>query len=327
VALEAKLHCGYDQAHLLAQLVACANAMEAAPLHRVQAATIGMMLAENVCDFSSGHALYDAVAECADSVEVDEASRRRLKLVHHSCFGDHAVAIELAREFLGSDQHASNPAARARALRISAEVFKRTGLTREALRVAHEAYEIANEHKLPSAALAAATFLRTLYFSVGKHDAARTWYECAVALLPHADDPGYATAAVLAGGAEVALAQRRFEEARELLTRTELAWGSFAHARARAQMIAIRLELRFAEGSTDVSDEEMEELYGLYAHMHRFTDQDHLVAVMLSALRARGDGVAASKLASDYVLKRRDRDAISPALQQALGAVTSVASS
>ena len=323
VALEAKLHCGFDQAELLAQLVMCANAGDAAPLHRVHAATAGMMLAENVCDYDSGHALFHAVAQCSNSDEVDEASRARLNLVHHSCFGDHAVAIELARDLLTSEHDAANPAARARALRISAEVFKRTGLTRDALRVAHEAYGLANQHRLPSAALAAATFLRTLYFSIGDIDAARRWYECALELLPHADDPGFATAAVLAGGAEVALAQRRFEDAQEMLTKTELAWGSFAHARARAQMIAIRLELRFAGGCTQVSDDEMKEMYGLYADTHRFTDQDHLVAVMLSALRWRGDGAAAKKLASDYLVKRRDRDAIAQPLQLALGAVTS----
>jgi hypothetical protein len=87
-------------------------------------------------------------------------------------------------------------------------------------------------------------------------------------------------------------------------------------------MIAIALELRFASGAHVVSDDEMRELCALYAVTHRFTDQDHLAAVMLRALQGRGDDEAARRLARDYLASRRDRDAIAQALQHALSAVT-----
>jgi hypothetical protein len=313
----AKWRLGADRRELLADATRCAAATSASDSHRVLAAAWALMIADNLCDERAATAVMRAVTPAIGNTGVDEGAAACLHMVYHTAFGNPPAGLEAAHRLTDSQLAAPDGGSKAKYLSHAAAALRLCGAPiLEARQAAAAALEIAQRLGLAAYAAPAANQITLTFLAEGDTATARAWFEKALWLMEHsADTVGRST--ILSNGAEIALRERRLDDAERLITESEKAVGHARSPRSDIRHVSFRWRLGLLRGDANPTEHDLTH----FAHLHRRTrkanGQDFPTAVLVDLLMLRGRHRDAARLLGAYVKRfRRPTAALEPALER-----------
>jgi hypothetical protein len=288
--------------------------------HRLRAAVLAMILADNLCLRDEPHALFRQIAPLLKASDADETIRQQILTIYHCSFGDPAQALVASKALIRLERNRTLPNL-CRALSYASQVSRVCGLMDAALDLATEAFELAQQVHLRSAAAAAACHLIQLNLHLGNTAAARTWLERGRRWSDA--PPGSAEYLNLSGqGVNVALAEGRYEDAARQLAEIERCSHHRRTARLVACLTAQRCRLRLLRDGPVLSQSEVTSLLQFHHRTRDLTDQDFLTSVVYRALMGRDAESEARALVREYLTThRRERSPLEPELAQIVAAM------
>lgn len=318
LGLEAEWRLGVDLSIPYGKLRHCVDDAAASPEHRVRAATLALMLADNLCTLEGTQSIYNAVKPYLQSAEVKEPTRCLCEMVYACSFGDASQAGAFADELVASTRGDSNIAMLSRVLRRASRAYSVGGAIQSAERVSLEAFRLAEQARLENSAAAAAGRLIEIYTMAGNASEAERWYRAATAR--RATWAGQVDKTILTGcGAKLALRRGDFEEAEKLIDLAHTLFATSASLRHKAEICALRICLRLACGNGAPPIEQVEEMVALHERTRAFVSHDYAALATFMGLTAAGDSTRAARYASAYLgTYRREQSPLLPELRDYL---------
>ncbi|HEX6964740.1 MAG TPA: AAA family ATPase [Gemmatimonadaceae bacterium] len=319
VLIEAQWRNGAPVVDLFERVATCTQCCDASAPHRVRAATLALMFADNLCWSERAIKIFAAVRHCLDAPDVDDAARYYLLLVYHCSFGDHAEAVKMADALICCERAHGNPARLTRALRQCAHAFHVAGSTKEGLLAAEEAFRIAVRHELRGDAVAAAHRLTDIYLHLDDLETADRWQQEAVTQRP-ADGGGLGDLITESIGAELFIRTGRYNDAQASIERmvaanTRCGAPINGTTRSTSCLLSLQVALRLFSGGKAPTDIELKQLLELYGELRKHDGYDWFVYVLCRALEARGMNAQAQEILCEYLSHyRRERSTPSPVL-------------
>ncbi|HEY9515068.1 MAG TPA: AAA family ATPase [Gemmatimonadaceae bacterium] len=317
LSLEAEWRTGSNVQGIYTHLQECVCA-DTSPEHRVRAAMLALMLADNICTSESAQSIYATVKPYLDAPEVGDITKANFNMVYSCSFGEVAMAPVFASELIKRARARGNAAILSRNLRHASIAFDVAGLTRQAETAAVEAFTIAEQLGLENAAIGAAARLVGLYTRLGQISAAEKWHR--QAMTRRARFSGAIDFSNLIGfEAKLAIQQKCYHEAELLIDLANQKLKPGASLRHRAEITAHRISLSVARGDRSPTDDEIDELLGLHLQARQFVWHDYVAVVLFEALEARKEASRAAVLAREYIATyRRERSSLLPRLDRYL---------
>lgn len=295
----------------LTRLLELAEGQEVAPGIRIQAATIGSMVADNDYDLETIQRLHSMSIEQPVEDPDDVKAMLLLSLVFHTSIGDPRVAVECARSY--SDLCRSSPDKREmiHGLRRAANALIRVGEYRSAECLLLEALDFTVHRKLAAQTFACSDLLASAHLHSGDLAGAVSEVERQQAILSQ-------------GGSVIQSAMLHY-------TQSMLAWLSCDVQSARALLEVaptappnwLRAS-RFCSGIGTVaaqllvepgrlSRECVDRMHDLYLLGRSLGRQDINTSIMWTALNTVGRGEDANRLSAEYgSLRREQASAVNP---------------
>jgi len=318
LGLEAEWRLGVDLAIPFGKLQACVNDDAASYEHRVQAATLALMLADNLCTTDGTQAIYYTVHPLLGSVDVTEPTRCLFEMVYACSFGDASKAGAFADALVASTRGHSNIAMLSRMLRRASRAYSVAGAIQSAEKVTLEAFRLAEQARLENGAAAAAGRLIEIYTMAGNADEAERWYRAATAR--RAAWAGQVDKTIVTGcGAKLALHRGDFDEAERLIDLAHTLFATSASLRHQAEISALRISLWLARNDKILPTKQVEEMLALHERTRGFVSHDYAALATFRALSASGRASAAATYAAEYVhIHRREHSPLLPELRMYL---------
>jgi DNA-binding SARP family transcriptional activator len=320
LGLEAEWRLGVDLTIPFGKLQDCVHARAASLEHRVTAATLALMLADNLCTIEGTQAIYDTVSPHLGSEDVSAPTRCLFQMVHACSFGDASKAGAFADELVASTRGHSNIAMLSRVLRRASRAYSVAGAIQSAERVTLEAFRLAEQARLENGAAAAAGRLIEIYTMAGNADEAERWYRTATAR--RAAWVGQVDKTILTGcGAKLALRRGDYEEAERLIDLAHSLFETSASLRHKAEISALRICLLLARDRELPDRQQVEDMVALHERTRAFVSHDYAALATFTALSASGQAERGFTYARDYInLHRRERSPLLPELHAFLTA-------
>lgn len=313
----AKWRLGADRRELLADATRCAAAASASSAHRVLAAAWALMLADNLCDDRAATAVMRAVAPAIDEPDIDEGAAACLQMVYHTGFGNPRTGLEAAHRLTDSQLAAPDGGTKAKYLSHAAAALRLCGAPiLEARQAAAAALEIAQRLGLAAYAAPAANQITLTFLAQGDTATARAWFDKSLWLMEHsADTVGRST--ILSNGAEIALRERRLDDAEHLITESEKAAGHARSPRSEVRHVSFRWRLGLLRGDANPTEHDLLHFSHLHRRTRKANGQDFATAVLLDLLLLRGRRRDASRLLTAYLRRfRRPTASLEPDLER-----------
>lgn len=309
---------GVDLAIPFGRLQTCVVSHTASHEHRVRAATLALMLADNLCTTDGTQAIYDGVSTYLHSDDVEAPTRHLFEMVYACSFGDASQAGGFADKLVESTRGDSNIAMLSRVLRRASRAYSVAGMIASAEKVTLEAFRLAEQARLENGAAAAAGRLIEIYTMAGNAEEAERWHKTATTR--RAAWAGQVDKTILTGcGAKLALRRGDFDEAERLI---ELAYSMFetsASLRHTAEICALRIHLALARDRGSLQTKQVEDMVALHERTRAFVSHDYAALATFAALSATGQADRAGAYARDYLsLYRREQSALLPELSDYL---------
>jgi hypothetical protein len=302
---EARWRTDADLPTLLAEVEGCAVGANAGIEHRLRAASMALVFADNLCDEAAARRLHLLVSSLPERWRADRRAALHCDIVFHSVYGDLDVAIEAGRQLIALEREDGSPIQLARALRHAAMPLRYSGEHDAAVLQLVEAYQLATRYRLASAARNAADTLATLNLHIGDLDAAETWLERGCEWLESAEE----------SVAQTSLARVRMRIA---IARHDRADPSDSDLRLDDPVTRRCLEasaLWALCGSGLPTDTVyVERFWRLYLKGRHLGGQDLSTAGFVHLYRRSGKGAAAQALLNQYLQVRRERGPLSAEL-------------
>ncbi|MEJ7809152.1 MAG: AAA family ATPase [Gemmatimonadaceae bacterium] len=303
---EARWRGGTDAFRTLAQLRQCLQNVGATPNHRVKAATLSLVMADNLFDGRSARGDYRAVSQLLQSDAVAVSARLSLELIFHSAFGDHPAAVIAARELLKLARANGDAATLVRSLQHSAQAMRDAGHVPEALNLAGEGYTLACRRSFGSARCSIANSISWTYRGIGDLTSAAHWYHKATNSLSLIQDRA-AVAGVKCNGSLLALSEGNHSLAEQLLEESIVAWTPYSHPRWKITVTAARVAIQLARSTQALPAIVLSDLHDQYLHARGHCGHDFVVATLARGLVAQHRATDARQLIQEYLrLHRRE---------------------
>lgn len=315
LGLEAEWRLGLNLIPPYNKLRECVNSAEVSHEHRVRAATLALMLADNICTRDGTDEIYSATLPYLHHSGVCTATRSLFGMVHACSFGDVNRAPAFAKQLIREARAQNNIATLSRVLRRASRAYGVAGLMEDSENVTLEAFELSEHARLENAAAAAAGRLIEIYTIAGRLDEAEKWYRAATAR--HATLVGKVDQTILTGcGAKLALQRGEYSDAQQLIERAHDLFRASASLRHTAEITALRVGLLLARDKSVPSELQMAEMIMLHEKVRAFVSHDFFASVLFCALDATGQFERSTELAQDYLTQyRRERSPLLPALR------------
>jgi len=313
----AKWRLGSDRRDLLSDATRCAAAANASTSHRLAAAAWALMLADNLCDERAAASVMRASASALAQPDAGEAPAACLQMVYHTAIGTPPTGLEAARRLIDAQLAAPDDGNKARYLSHASAALRLCGApVAEARQAAASALEIAQRLGLAAYAAPAANQITLTFLADGDTKTAGAWFEKALWLMERsADTLGRST--ILSNGAEIALRERRLDDAERLITESENAVGHARSPRSDVRLISCRWRLRLLHGDAEPTDHDLMALAHLHRRTRKANGQDFSTAVLVELLLLRGRRNNAARLLADYLNRfRRPTPSLDPDLER-----------
>jgi DNA-binding SARP family transcriptional activator len=315
--IEAGWHTGRQLPELLEHAQACAGANMAPPEHRVRAAILALIFADNLCISSGMTELYEEALTLSKIVAPRDTLRAYLEMIFHTAFGDPLTSAEAADSLVEHARQGSNVATLSRHLRHASAAYLQAGRMTEAAATALEAFHIAERFRLANAATAAAMSVFALHAATENVVEADRWYKEACRWHSKAYSPAHSSL-LLTFGVRLSIWKRDLDEAERLLRPVEEILPGLPGVRQQAEGLALRVALLLAKGERP-TEAELSRLLDYYPRVRSFNSHDYFVGVLVQALEAQQQIDIASSLLHEYVTRyRRQRSPLPPSLASRL---------
>jgi tetratricopeptide (TPR) repeat protein len=302
--VEARWRIGCDLGSLYKRVLCCVSSSAASTGHRVQAAALALMFADNLCRRDEISLLFPQISPLLEESEIDEPIRQRLLMVYHCIFGELAQAMLAAEALVELERKRAVPDL-CRALRHAGLVARTNGLMREAVAFTVESFERAQRTHLRRESAYSAFALVDIALHLGHYNEAASWLEKARSSCDQPPAPPQAFD-LYVFDAELALAAGRFETAARSLEKAQHAVSPNWNMRFNAAITALRCKLRLLRDG-ELSDDEMATLLDLHFRTRDWSRQDRVAVVAYRGLVSRGAESQARDLLTEY-LKRHRRE-------------------
>src|SRR5581483_8249076 len=130
--IEAGWHTGRQLPELLEHARMCATSSTASPEHRVRAAVLALIFADNLCISDGMSELYDEALALAKIVAPNGTLRAYLTMIFHSAFGDAPTAATADDSLIEYARNESNVVTLSRHLRHASAAYLQAGRMSEA---------------------------------------------------------------------------------------------------------------------------------------------------------------------------------------------------
>lgn len=320
LGLEAEWRLGVDLTIPFGKLQACVRDRAASHEHRVRAATLVLMLADNLCTTNGTQSIYDLVNPFLGSSDVTAPTRCLFEMVYACSFGDASQAGSFADQLVEATRGDSNIALLSRVLRRASRAYSVAGAIESAERVTLEAFRLAEQARLENGAAAAAGRLIEIYTMAGNAAEAERWYRTATAR--RSAWIGQVDKTILTGcGAKLALRRGDFGEAERLIDLAHTLFETSASLRHQAEITALRISLHLARAQGSPPLQEVEQMVALHERTRAFVSHDYAALATFAALTSAGQAVRAADYSRAYVNDyRRERSPLLPELLEYLNA-------
>jgi hypothetical protein len=317
LGLEAQWRLGANIQALFTRLSGCVDS-RASKEHRVRAAMLALMLADNLCSNDAAQSLYGVIQPHVDSPDVQPITRTYFKMIYSCSFGDAHEAPDLARELIAQTREHGNAATLSRNLRHASIAFEVGGQQEEAEAATIEAFNIAEKLGLENAATGAIASLVGLYTRLGQISDADSWHRRAMThRAPYYGAINYSN--LVGFKVKLAIQNGWYSEAEYLIDLANCNLRPGASLRHRAEISAQRLQLAMMRDGRPPSVAAVNELMDIHISARAFNWHDYVATVLFDALLALGQSETSSRLATEYVTKyRRGQSRLLPELADCL---------
>lgn len=313
--ISAKWAAGDDANSLLASLRECCRQKTSPSAHRLQAARFAFMLADNICERDTAHAIYSLVAADLSSDGRPEFDRLYCRMLYQAAFGDVIDAERAARELKSLLNERSDVREICLARTHVAEVLKQAGYLHEGTTLLEQAFSEALSKSLLWVACLAGRRLAWQCLDSGEFKAASEWVD-AITPLSERIQHIASRADVLGAAAELALYNGRDRDAAELLARSAAAWRDTQHVRSQAFWLASQSGVWLAQADREACINAVPRFLELYARVRHHCDQDQTTARLARILEFTGQPESADRILREYVgTYRRGRAPLSAELR------------
>lgn len=297
--LEAEWRTGRDMRELLGHAEACTFNLNAAPSHRLSAAGMALILADNLCDTATAARVYEGVQCLVDYQAIDLAARLRVRVIFNAVYGDIGTAIESAEEWVLFERASGDPARLARALRSAATPLRLAGMFDRAFSVLLESYGLSARYQLASSAANCADILATMNTGRGDLRNGRLWYRRANQWLQQVEE-STSTASIRRVGARLALEDGNWQKAIELLDLSEECLDTDSAIRRRVEGYALFTHCMLTRSPAVLSQSLVDRYLLNYRAVCDRGGQDYATEILLRALCRQEMRLEAESLLSEY---------------------------
>ena len=318
--LEALFGAQRDVAQLLPRASRCALDPNASLPHRVQAASLGMMLADNLFDRVAMESIFSRLHPLMSESPLLYRTSYRIEAIYHNAIGDINTAVRATRSWLRLERRANDPVQLSRALRNATVPLRTAGELDAAFAYAVESFDIAVRHHLPSSAANSADTIATLNLARGDLAACRMWLARAKEWAGVADEH-VVIISLRRLDARLAIVDEDWERARTLVAPESDTLAQEQVTRMRLNALAVQLLTFVGTRDRALVGRLLPQLEQLYQLARSFGQQDITVAALIRALRYVGEDSRATSLTHEYLEQhRRELSPISFELESALSA-------
>ncbi len=288
-----------DRAALMAFTMAVSDLAYVSRETRLRACDIGLIIASNECDAVSAKRLYDA-AKILDSEILASEVCRRVAILYHTIFGDHAIALRIAEALVAASDDASpTSSAYHDALRagFSLRLVSSGSLH---LRALERAFGISTALCASTHRLNAAWLLAQSHLELGDLSEFRRWVQVAERLFEEASDPIVCNFAV-ALFCRAAIEDARQDEARRYLLEYSRNMPRIATLKASSYYLSLQIAVELLDPDWLPAEDLLASLLSRQSRIGAFGTCDFLTSVAIEALCRLGRGSEALVLARTYL--------------------------
>ncbi|HEU4643477.1 MAG TPA: AAA family ATPase [Gemmatimonadaceae bacterium] len=315
LSIEARWQLGQPIDRSYDQLLECVHDGSASRDHRLHAALLALIFADNLYRRDGVHEVA-ATAETLSSWPGKDSliALQTLRLIYLTSFGDLASAAGAAEALQDSVRNCGNPAQVSRSLRHASLALEAAGLRDRATESAREALQIAEAEGMTNAVIAAASRLVTLSLARGDGTEASFW-------LTKAEEIALRRASTLNDSsmsltrARIALDRGDIDGAARHIDRLREPDQLVDTPRARTQVLALETDLMLQSGSWNPTKSQLDELYNVFVRCRSFVGHDYATAVLVEAFAASGLRAEAQGMLCGYLQEwRREKSSLLPRL-------------
>ncbi|HEU4565341.1 MAG TPA: AAA family ATPase [Gemmatimonadaceae bacterium] len=319
LGFEARWRCGGNVLVLLDQLTTCVESTASTASHKVHAATLALMIADNLCDATRAQHVYATARPYADFYGVDSTSRLHLDLIYECGFGDYEQAAQIARRLVNESRGQASVATLVRHLHHAALAIRGAGAFEESMSLLSEAYALATKYALGSVACSLANTASWTDMLRWNLPEAEWWHAQSEDWLARIQDRS-AASNVLVTGALLSFFRADYDRAEVLLSDSARAARDAFHTRFQMIRDALRTHIRIRRDSTPPEANEMEELLSLHRQTKLTPAHDLVLYSLCAAFAALDRPHDARQLLQEYVHNfRRERFPLLPPLREEFG--------
>ena len=311
---EARFNAGHHSPRILDELVAeCAIGIASATA-RIRAATVAVMVSDNLCcaDIVSR---VELLVRPLVEVHADELVSRDYELVYQCGYGDLERAVTVALCLVESVRGSKNEPLLCKYLLRAGHALEIGDRLEESVLFAREAFVLAEKFGLAGSACLAARRLAWAYLDRVDTIQMTEWAKVGAEWAKRTQHPA-SVADIAMLRAEVALASGAILDARALFDESLSLWGPLRHPRAEAHALALKLALAVETGhgpnSHDLSD-----TWRLFKLLGNRSMLDLVIGRFALALAAGGRLEDSARMVSEYfVHQRRERGPARPVFRR-----------
>ena len=304
--IEADLQQGANPAHAVQALTELLIDTTAAPSLRIRAGIRLLIAADMGLDVVLAAETHERLSAIRPGALEDTALQRRAALIFETTFGDCRNAQELALELVAlhpvPSLHQASVAARGNA----AFALCRLGLRSLADPILEAQCDYMSRHRVRTEAVYCRVLLADNALSHGELSRATDLLRAAEDDISQAQDMTAHWAGFLSSSANLAIAERRFNDAESLTNHAQRCYPAIAAPRYRAIELALRCRILTGMGSL-VERADTVELRRLYESGRALGAQDSIAEALWLAYTSQGATEEAHYLLKNYMSLRREQ--------------------
>ncbi|NUQ11644.1 MAG: AAA family ATPase [Gemmatimonadaceae bacterium] len=300
VSFEAHYNGRHTHGSLPPRIAECFSSPRATVRHRLAAATIAMIQADNNGDEEAATRVYNATASLLPRTTTENIDALTSRAVFHAAFGDLSLVPGLLQDLAIEAMSLRNPALRAHHMRRASFGLMRYADEAQAKRLLETALDLFERLGLQTQAALCIEDLGTLALWQGELDQARSWIGRVRTIQSSSDDP-------LCGAVEFELRVLLAAESGDATLLPDFEFPAAIRdsysgsTRGRQSLLALDVLAATVAGERASLRDRVDDLLRLHELMGRKGYQDPVVAAVVSGLLALDRSEEAGRLVTRYL--------------------------
>jgi hypothetical protein len=315
-----EFECHYNSAQTFgtipSSVYGCITATNASSRHRLAAATLAMIAADNHADEATATRVFEAASAIVPESKIERINRLTVEAVFHTSFGNLDLAPAILREIVAEALTISQPTIRATHVRRACFGIARYDDPEYARELLVNSLKTFEELRLWSQAIVCIEDLGAVSIAAGKYDDAMHWIERAREMRPLGND---VFSASIEYELRVMLAFEQMDKRQlpQFALPTDIVEAFLGPVRSRQMHYALKAAESIVAKDIASIHAPLNELRSLHDRLKTCGYQDFSTAVLTAGLIEIGERAVAASIMEAYLKRaRRERLALPLALQR-----------